>query len=102
MEEYKENIQENNDNEENHKLINSKNYVLIYEQVHYSLIIELYSNDNLYFKLKKPNNLSFYYYVAKYNYNDITNLFLLQKEYYNDINKVLNFIDTALIKKELI
>ena len=41
------------------------------------------------------------YYKNKYNYTEITKLFLLQKEYYQDLSKVFKFFDAALTKKKI-
>ena len=70
------------------KLIELKKYEIKYEQDIYLLIIEMYSDDNICFKLRKNNNLSLYQYTNKYSYNDMIKLFLLQKEYYNDMSKI--------------
>ena len=83
------------------KLIESKKYELKYKEDIYSLLIERYSDDNIFFKLRKSNNLSIYNYMNKYNYNDITRLFLLQKEYYENLSKVFQFFDLALINKKI-
>ena len=52
------------------------------------MIVERYSDENIYFKLRKSSNLSLYQYENKYNYDEITKLFILHKEYYQDLSKV--------------
>ena len=83
------------------KLIESKKYELKIGEEIYSLLLEIYSDNNIYFKLRKTNNSSFYHYMNKFNYNDITQLFLLQKEHYKDMQKIFHFFDLALTKKKI-
>ena len=73
------------------KLIESKKYELKIGEEIYSLLLEIYSDNNIYFKLRKTNNSSFYHYMNKFNYNDITQLFLLQKEHYKDMQNIFQF-----------
>ena len=40
------------------KLIESKKYEINYEEDSYSLLIETYSNETIFFQLRKANNLS--------------------------------------------
>ena len=65
------------------ELIESKKYKLNYKEDIYSLLIERYSDDNIGFKISQSNNISLHYYKNKYNYTEITKLFLLQKKYLN-------------------
>ena len=83
------------------KLIQSKIFELKCEEQNYCLLLEIYSDNNIYFKLRESNKLSLYYYLNKYNYEDITKYFLLQKEHYTDLKKVFNFFDLALSKKKI-
>ena len=83
------------------ELVESKKYTLNYKEDIYSLLIERYSDDNIGFKISQSYNISLYYYKNKYNYTEITKLFLLQKEYYQDLSKVFKFFDAALTKKKI-
>ena len=83
------------------ELIESKKYTLNYKEDIYSLLIERYSDDNIGFKISQSNNIFLHYYKNKYNYTEITKLFLLQKEYYQDLSKVFKFFDAALTKKKI-
>ena len=83
------------------KIIKSGKYKINYKEDIYSLLIEIYSDDNIYFNLKKFNNLSLYQYTNTFSYNHITKLFLLPKDYYNNMTKIFNFIDTSITKKKL-
>ena len=53
-------------------------------------------DEKIYFKLKKIDSLI--YYNKKYSYKKIIKLLLLQKEFYDNINKVFNFYDKAIEK----
>jgi len=59
----------------------------------YKLIMEL-SDEKIIFKLKKNDSLI--YYNNKYSYKKIIKLLLLQKEFYDNINKVFSFYDRAI------
>ena len=83
------------------KIIESKKYELKYENEEFSLLMEIYSDDNIYFKLRKSKNLSLYEYSNKHNYNEITKLFLLQKEHYKDLSKIFHFFDLAFTRKKI-
>ena len=83
------------------KLIQSKIFELKCEEQNYCLLLEIYSDNNIYFKLRESNKLSLYYYLNKYNYEDITKLFLLYKEYYTNISKVFHFFELAFTKEKI-
>ena len=83
------------------KLIQSKKYELKYKDDIYSLLVERYSDENIYFKLRKLNNLSLYHYMNKCNYDDIIKIFLLQREYYDDLTKIFQFFDLAMTKNKI-
>ena len=83
------------------KLIESKKYILKHEENIYSVLMETYSDNYIYFKIRKYNNLSLYHYINKYNYEDITKLFLLHKEHYTNISKVFHFFDLAFTKEKI-
>ena len=82
--------------------IRKKQYEIECDENIYSLLLEIKSNDIIYFKLRKANILSFHQYMNKYSYNEITKLLLLQKEYYNDLNKVFDFINLSIENKKII
>ena len=72
-------------------LINSKNYKIKLDNDTYSLLMEIYSNDKLYFKLRKSNNIQLYQYIKEYKYNEILNLLLLHKKQYENLSKIYYF-----------
>ena len=51
-------------------------------------------------QIRQTNNLSFYLYKNDYNYEEITKSLSLLKDHYDNISKVIKFIDTAMIKNK--
>ena len=82
-------------------LIESKKYELNYEEDTYSLLIETYSNETIFFQLRKANNLSLNQYTKTCNCNEMRRLFFLRRENYDKMETIFNFIDTILTRKEL-
>ena len=82
-------------------LINSKKYEMKLDQDSYLLLMEIYSNDKLCFKLRKSNNIQLYQYSNEYKYEDILNLLLLHKKHYEDLSKIFIFCDKAIINKKV-
>ena len=78
------------------KLQNNKSYKLKLEDVINEL--EIYSNEKIYFKAKQENKLTNFNYIQNFGYEEIIKKLSLSKEYYNNINKVFEFFDTALTK----
>ena len=83
------------------KLIDSKNYELNIREVYYSLLIELYSDQKVCFKIKELNNLSLYHYFKEFKYDDILNILLLHKNQYEDVSKIFHFIDKVITNKKV-
>ena len=84
----------------NNKILNSKKYELKYEKEIYTLIIEI-SDKSIIFSIRNSNKISFYNYESILNYDEITKKFLLLKDVYTDLNKVLDFFDLALTKEKI-
>ena len=82
------------------ELLDSKIYELKYKEDIYSLLIERSLDDYIHFELRKSNNISMYYYINKYKYNDITKIFSLTNEYQNS-SKVFQFFDLAVTAKKI-
>ena len=82
------------------KLTNSRNYELNFGENNYSLIMEMYSNDTINFKVRKLNDLSLYQYVNRYNYNELIKILKMQNENYKNIDQIFTFIDIAIINKQ--
>ena len=83
------------------KLIESKKYEINFEEDSYSLLIETYSNETIFFQLRKANNLSLNQYTKTCNCNEMRRLFFLQREIYDKMETIFNFIDTTLRMKTL-
>ena len=83
------------------KLIESKKYEINYEEDSYSLLIETYSNETIFFQLRKANNLSLNQYTKTCTCNEMRRLFFLQREIYDKMETIFNFIDTTLTMKTL-
>ena len=67
----------------------------------YSLKIETYSNGNINFKVQQKNIESPFYYFKEYNYEEILQKFILIKEHYENISKILKFFDIAISKNKI-
>ena len=78
------------------KLQKYKSYKLKLEDDIYELEID--SNEKIYFKAKQENKLTSINYIQNFGYEEIIKKLSLSKEYYNNINKVFEFFDTALTK----
>ena len=83
------------------EVLQSKKYELELGEDIYSLLIETNSDNKIFFKLRKSNNLSLYHFINKYSYEQITKLFFLHKEHYKDLNKVFHFFDLFLPKNKM-
>ena len=83
------------------KLIDARKYEINVGEDNYSLILEMYSNDTISFKLRKINCLSLYQYSNRYNYKQLVKIFSTQKEKYRNLDQIFTFIDIAIINKQI-
>ena len=83
------------------QIINSKKYELRFEEEYYSLIMDVHSNNKLYFILRVSDNLSIYQYIKEYKYEELLNLLALDKKSYPDLNKIFILFDKAFINKKV-
>ena len=83
------------------QLVQSKEYEFQINTDKYSLKIDTYSNQTIRFYIKQTNIITIYYYEKNYTYDDITKALKLLKDYYNDIEKIFKFYDTAITKKKV-
>ena len=74
------------------KLINSRKYEAHYGEDIYSLLLEMYSNDTISFKLKKINDLSLYQYANRYNYNQLVKLLSMKMKIIKIWTKYLSLL----------
>ena len=71
-----------------------KEYILKINDIQHKLIIKM-SGEVLNFEINELNKVVLYNYINKYNYKDLIHIFKLNKELYNNINKILDLIDDA-------
>ncbi len=78
-----------------------KEYELKLKNDTYKLVIELKSDKRIiYFRMRQTNILSFYYYKNNFDYESITQVLFLLKEHYNDLSKILKFLDTSITRNK--
>ena len=82
-------------------LLESKKYKFKLEEDSYSLLMEITSDNSIKFNLINIKNISLYNYINEYTYDRITDLFILHKEHYKDINKVFQFFDKAITNDKI-
>ena len=78
-----------------------RNYELTLNNDTYLLTMITISEDQINFKIRQTNNISFYFYENTYNYSEISKILLLEKNYYDCMNKVFKFYDTAINKNKV-
>ncbi len=78
-----------------------KYYILKFNSIPYNFSIESSSNNYINFELRQADKISYDYYFANYNYEDILKLFNLDKNTYNNSLKVIELLEN-LFKKEKI
>ena len=83
------------------QVIETTQYEFEIEDEKLILLIEVHSDNKINFKLINSNNLSLYYYMNEYNYDDIIKILNLDKEHYKDLKKIFKFLNTALSKKKV-
>ena len=101
MEEIEEAPSPININNKKYNILESKEYELKLDNDIYLLKMELKLNDIISLNIRKINDLSFYYYSKEYKYDNLTNLLLLNKDYYDNITKIYKFCYKAISKKKL-
>ena len=67
----------------------------------YILTMKTIPYEKIHFNIRQVNNISFYYYEKDYDYEEITKILLLQRNYYDNINKIFKFYDTALKRNKV-
>ena len=65
------------------------------------MILEMYLNDTISFKLRKVNDLPLYQYINRCNYDQLIKIFLMQKEKYRNMDQIFTFIDIAIMNKQI-
>ena len=83
------------------KVIQSVQHELNFNNNIYLLTIEMYSNEKINFNLRQINDISLVTYNKEYEYEKMSNILLLHKNYYNNISKVYNFYAQLYLKIKL-
>ena len=83
------------------KNIIKKEYIIEINKNKYNLIITLEYNF-IEFKIYPLNNIIINYYKNKFNLENINNILDLSFNIYNNLEKVLELIDSAYINKKLL
>lgn len=78
-----------------------RQYELKLNDDYYNLIIDTITKDIITFKMKKSNFISFIFYYAEYKYNELLNQLNLEKNNYNDINKLLELFDLLIKNNDI-
>ena len=96
---------DNNDNKDNNNIsendsFNIKEYELNLNNDIYKLQIEN-SSLKILFKLRPINNITTYYYLKEYKYEDIIKELKLSKKQYNNLTNIEEFIDKSLTNKNV-
>lgn len=84
--------------EESHE---ERNYELTLNNDSYLLTMQTKPDEQIKFKVRQINNISFNYYENTFEYEKIAKILLLAKNYYDNINKVFKFYDTAINKNKV-
>ena len=80
----------------------SKEYELNLNKDTYLLKIEISGKDKISFNLRQINNISFDYFYQEYDYETLVKELLIPAQYYNNIEKVYKFYDTAIEKQKVV
>ena len=78
-----------------------KSFELNYNKDIYLLLIEKISEKKIKFKIRQINNISFYYYENIYCYEEITKILLLEKNYYDNIDKIFKFYENSITRQKV-
>ena len=73
-----------------------RNYEFSLSNDSYLVSMKALSEERIVFQIRQINNISFYYYEKEFTYEEISQIFLLQKNYYDSINKIFKFFDKAV------
>ena len=81
------------------EIIETKIYDLKINENIYSLSIEMNNNKYIIFTLKKKNANEYHYHMKKFQYNELIDKLLLVSKYYDDLSKIVKFIDISISKQ---
>ena len=88
---------------ENMNLLESKTYQLQgNDNCAYELKMSSYNSQILNFKIRQLDKISTLNYEKRFDYEEITKILLLEKNYYTNIQKIFTFCDKALNDKKVL
>ena len=84
-------------------IIVQNQYLLKFDSTPFKLTIEINKKNNtLSFKLRQVDNISYYYYVSVFNYEDIIKLLNLEKNDFKDIKNIADLLDTTIKNEKVL
>ena len=87
---------------DNMNLLESKTYKLLANDNNsYELKMSSYKTQILILKIRQLDKISILNYEKRFDYEEITKILLLEKNYYSDIQKIFTFCDKALNDKKV-
>jgi len=86
---------------ESNKIIEKKIYKIEINKNKYELII-FRDNQYIYFKIIQIDDITLFYYINKYNYEQIIDILNLKNNLYEDLEKVMELIDEAYSNKKIL
>ena len=87
---------------DNMNLLESKTYKLLANDNNsYELKMSSYKTQILILKIRQLDKISIINYEKRFDYEEITKILLLEKNYYSDIQKIFTFCDKALNDKKV-
>ena len=89
------------DERHNNELKIEKSFELNYNNDTYLLLIEKISEKKIKIKISQINNISFYYYENIFSYEEITKILLLEKNYYDNIDKIFKFYENSIKRQKV-
>ena len=82
-------------------IIQRKSYEIKTNENMYELIIEIISDNNISFKAKQKNIISFSIFSIEYKYDDLIKKFFLEKSHYENIYKIFDFLNISIEKNKI-
>ena len=84
------------------KFLETKEYEIPYQGDTYKLIMTTFPEETINFDIRQTNNITYKYYQKEYTFKDIANTLILPQQLYNNITKVLKYLDKEINNKDLI
>ena len=87
--------------QQENKIIETKNYHLNLNEDKCLLSIDLYSNDSIEFKVCNISNINILFYSERYMYLELIKSLLLSKEHYENAKKIFELFDYSIINNKI-